>query len=315
MKFCPEMLNEIVESMGNGELIYPHSIIIGDNASGKSELIRRLVEKKIQAGERIYFIDSVNRYFDVLQVSDSDVEILQEAAVVEKRLDPEHFNIVDSFSLYGTETERVEWLYRKYELQVQKLLWEFCQITFVIEHKKERMVKYEEQQEGKLSNGIQALVRIFLELLYVKEAADGKEMLVVIDELDEFLSPSNASKIFPFLLEKFPMIKFIISTHSADLVRTAQTCNLIILQDATYEVVDGEDFDSFGEVKYIFDKVFSNNMNRNGNKNPVEDKLRSLLNKRMMGAWGELEERDLAELKKKGLTNAQKILFKRIEEW
>lgn len=312
MKFCPDMLDEIIRKIRNEELLYPNSLIIGDNASGKSELIRKLVEAKLKSEESIYFIDSVNRYFDVSKIDESSVNVSKETAIVAKRLSLEYFNSTDSFSMYGTDTERVEWIYRKYEEQVQKLLQEFCDISFTVEHKKEKIVKYQEQQEGKLSNGVQALVRIFLEMLYIQEVTENKEILLVIDELDEFLSPSNAANIFPFLSEKFSNMKFVISTHSADLVRTAKECNLIILHSESYEVADANDFDSSGEVKFVFDKVFSN---ENQEQDEIEDILRNLLNNRMMGAWGITEEREFEKLKKAELTNAQKILFKRIEEW
>ena len=63
MKFCPSILDEVATKIRNKNLLHEHSIILGDNASGKSELIRRIVKEKIDKGERVYFIDSVNRYF------------------------------------------------------------------------------------------------------------------------------------------------------------------------------------------------------------------------------------------------------------
>ncbi|MDE6314156.1 MAG: hypothetical protein K2M46_11180 [Lachnospiraceae bacterium] len=301
-----------MKKIRGGQLIYPHSLIIGDNASGKSELIRKLVEEKLQAQERVYFIDSVNRYFDVSKIDESKVEVEKEITIVEKRISLDYFNTTDSFSMYGTDTERIEWIYRKYESQVQELLKDFCNFVFTVEHKKEKLVKYQGQQEGKLSNGVQALVRIFLEMLYLQEIVNDNEVLLVIDELDEFLSPSNAAKIFPFLLEKFPNMKFVISTHSADLVRTAKECNLIILHENNYEMADVSDFESAGEVKYVFDKVFSMEEQE---EDRIENILRKLLNNKMLGAWNSTDETEFQNLKEEQLSNAQKILYKRIEEW
>ena len=312
MKFCPGMLDEIIGKIRNEELRYPNSLIIGDNASGKSELIRKLVEEKLKSEESVYFIDSVNRYFDVSKIDESWVNVLKETAIVAKRLSLEYFNITDSFSMYGTDTERVEWIYRKYEEQVQKLLREFCDISFTVAHKKEKIVKYQEQQEGKLSNGLQALARIFLEMIYIQEVTDHKEILLVIDELDEFLSPSNAEKIFPFLIRNFPKMKFVVSTHSSELIRTAKASNIIILYPDAYEIIDSNDFDSVGEVQMIFEKLFGMNQCQ---ENEAEQKLRRLLNNRMMGAWGKNDEDMLNEINENDLSNAQKILYRRIKEW
>ena len=48
MRFCPDILDEAIEKMEQKTLLHEHSIVIGDNASGKSELIRRFVKRKIQ---------------------------------------------------------------------------------------------------------------------------------------------------------------------------------------------------------------------------------------------------------------------------
>ena len=312
MKFCPDILDETIEKIENKTLLYENNIIIGDNASGKSELIKRMVERKISKGERIYFIDSVNRYFDVSKVDNSLVSIEDEKNIVRKRMGIECFNVVDSFSMYGTATESVEMIYSKYEQQVQEMLRNFCGISFNITFPKEKLVKYNDGLEGKVSNGIQALVRIFVELQYLNSVLEDEQIIVVIDELDEFLSPANAAKIFPFLVNNFSQMKFVISTHSSDIVRTAENCNVIILHRNTYEVIDSNDFDSEGDVQLIFQRLFGE---KEEQKDEIEQKLRILLNNKMMGAWGKNDDMTFDEIKEENLSNAQKILYRRIKEW
>lgn len=312
MKFCPNMLDEAIKKIEEQVLLHEHSIIIGDNASGKSELIRRLVERKFVNGGRVYFIDSVNRYFDVSKIDNSAVNIEKEKNIVTKRMSIECFNTMDSFSMYGTATESIEMIYSKYEQQIQELLNNFCGISFSVTHPREKLVKYNNDVEGKVSNGVQALVRIFAEMLYLKSVQGNEKIIVVIDELDEFLSPSNAAKIFPFLVDNFPQMVFVVSTHSSDLVRTAKDCNIIILYQTTYEVIDSNDFDSAGEVQMVFQRLFGE---QKCPKEGTEQKLRMLLNNKMMGAWGQSDDIIFNEIEEDSLSNAQKILYKRIKEW
>ncbi len=50
MKFGPEILNQIIDKISNEELPYPDSIIIGDNSSGKTLLLKLLIEKRKNVG-------------------------------------------------------------------------------------------------------------------------------------------------------------------------------------------------------------------------------------------------------------------------
>lgn len=313
MKFCPSILDEVATKIRNKNLLHEHSIILGDNASGKSELIRRIVKEKIDKGERVYFIDSVNRYFDVSKIDDLTSSIEIERNIILKRLTNEYFNTKDSFSMYGTETDCIEMFYMRYKNAVQELLKEFNQLTFEVTFPKEKLVRYSEEAEGKLSNGIQALVRIFVELVYLQEVTDSNQIMVVIDEVDEYLSPSNAGKILSFLIMKFPHMQFVVSTHSADLVCSTKNCNLVIIQKDYYEVTDSNDFESMGEVQFMFEKIFSESREQKTVR--IEEQLRRLINNKMMGAWGKKDEETLQEIEESLLTNAQKILYKRIKEW
>lgn len=313
MKFCPSILDEVATKIRNKNLLHEHSIILGDNASGKSELIRRIVKEKIDKGERVYFIDSVNRYFDVSKIDGLTSSIEIERNIILKRLTNEYFNTKDSFSMYGTETDCIEMFYMRYKNAVQELLKEFNQLTFEVTFPKEKLVRYSEEAEGKLSNGIQALVRIFVELVYLQEVTDSNQIMVVIDEVDEYLSPSNAGKILSFLIMKFPDMQFVVSTHSADLVCSTKNCNLVIIQKDYYEVTDSNDFESMGEVQFMFEKIFSESREQKTVR--IEEQLRRLINNKMMGAWGKKDEETLQEIEESLLTNAQKILYKRIKEW
>lgn len=68
MKFGLEMINHIIDKLSDEELPYKDSIIIGDNSSGKTLLLKLFIEK-IKDDRAVYFIDAVNRGFDVKKVS------------------------------------------------------------------------------------------------------------------------------------------------------------------------------------------------------------------------------------------------------
>ena len=90
-------------------------------------------------------------------------------------------------------------IYNSYKDEVQEL---FCELTGdrfeITENSFFGEVDFG-NRKGLLSSGYQAIIRILLELLYYQEMSvmkyNIKEAWVLIDELDEFLSPKYCSKI------------------------------------------------------------------------------------------------------------------------
>lgn len=307
------MLSDIAEQIKNTKLRYKHSIILGDNASGKSEVIRQIVQKGLDEFHNIYYIDSVNRYFNVDKtMEESSAPEFKGDYIVSYRLDPQCFNLKDSFNCFGTFAESVEQIYAVYEEKIQTMLKNFVGTTFYMLRNGLGEVEFE-SGTGKLSSGYQALTRIFLELLYyqdkVIDTLNLVESLVVIDELDEFLSPKNAGIILPFLTECFPKMNFVCSTHSIDLIVGAQNANVIVLYDRSYEVLDSADFLTFSETSLLFRKIFGEKINADSD---AEDVLRKLLNNKIAGVWTDTEERMLHDMEAKELSNSQRLLYRQI---
>ena len=65
MKFCQDMLLETVGLLDSKKLPYPDSILIGENAAGKSEALKRFMK---ETSRMLYFIDAVNRSLDIRAV-------------------------------------------------------------------------------------------------------------------------------------------------------------------------------------------------------------------------------------------------------
>ncbi|MDO4336936.1 MAG: AAA family ATPase [Eubacteriales bacterium] len=312
MAFGAEMISQIVTEICSKELRYEDSILIGDNSTGKSELLRRLI-LELNETEEVYFVDAVNRNFCVKDISRTEKIPPYKESILKTRLDIEHFNLKDSFNCYGTNTERIEIIYTLFEKELQELFYELTGLKFErIPENDMGEVRFPEG-EGVLSSGYQAIVRIILELLYFEKAGrKSSKAWIVIDELDEFLSPRYAGKIWGFLKEKFPHYYFVVTTHSSDLLVGADNANLIALLGDNFEVRDIGDYDSNSSVQMIFEHVFGF---KQESKDDNFSKLQNLLGKKINGVWTEMDEKQLEQINQECLTASQALIYKQIVEW
>lgn len=315
MKFGLEMMNHIIDKMSNEELPYIDSIVIGDNSSGKTLLLKLFIEK-IKNDGSLYFIDAVNRGFDVKKISKINEKPVYKRTILDTRLQEVNFNLIDSFNCFGTLTERVEIIYQLYEKELQDLFYELTGDRFKIQYDDPIGEVDFGNGKGLLSSGYQAIIRILLELLYYQDMDVETNALqyawVIIDELDEYLSPRYSAAILKFLKKIFPWGRWTITTHSCDLVASTNDSNLIILDNGSYEVVDINDYTSISEVQIIFDRVFGNH---GISESETENKLRRLLNNKINGAWGDRDEECLRQIGNGKLTASQQIIVRQIREW
>lgn len=233
---------------------YIDSIVIGDNSSGKTLLLKLFIEK-IKNDGSVYFIDAVNRGFDVKKISKTNKKPAYKKTILDTRLQEVNFNLVDSFNCFGTLTERVEIIYQLYEKEVQDLFYELTNDRFKIHYDDPTGEVDFGNGKGLLSSGYQAIIRILLELLYYQDMEIETNALqyawVIIDELDEYLSPRYSAEILKFLKKTFQWGRWIVTTHSCDLVAATNDSNLIILDKGSYEVVDINDYTSISEVQIM----------------------------------------------------------------
>ena len=162
-----------------------------------------------------------------------------------------------------------------------------------------------------MSSGYQALIRIFMEILYFSDTKS--KGTIVIDEIDEFLSVKNSGKILGFLKNKFPELNFVVTTHSADLIANAEETNLILLYGENFEILDAGDFSSISQVYDIFSVFFE--QKKKNDKEKRDEILRRLFNNKMSGIWNSEDEAELEKMKAEKITKAQKLIVKQIEEW
>ncbi len=315
MRFGKEIMKNIVDKMFEEGLPYTDSVVIGENSSGKTLLLKLFIEKAKNERE-VYFIDAVNRGFDVKKISKTNQKPEYKKAILETRLEETHFNLVDSFNCFGTLTERIEIIYQLYEKEVQDLFYELTNDRFHI--LLDNLVGEVDfgKERGLLSSGYQAIIRILLELLYYQDMVINKKSLqsawIIIDELDEYLSPRYSALILEFLKKKFSWGKWIVTTHSCDLVAYTHDSNLIILENGNCEVIDINDYPSVSEVQIIFERVFGN---QDESESETENILRRLFNNKMNQAWGEKDEECLEQLEKQRLTASQQVIVRQIRGW
>lgn len=290
-------------------------IIIGDNSIGKSELLRKVVEKK---KSDIYYIDSVNRGFNIniLNLSDDTfVYRIKSKEIISERVKEGIYNLTDSFG----KNDHIERIYPLYKKKLKELLSEFLKIDISIKREKleegfgEGEIKVIiDNQNVELSSGYQAIIRIFSEIIFFNDYLKEKGT-IVIDEIDEFLSPKNSSNILNFLINKFPQNNFIVSTHSGDLIANSNNAGIITLAKGTFSVLDSKDFDTLTEVNTLFHQVFQQ---KEENKDKeINDVLHKLYDLKVINKWTDEEENEFEKIQFNLLTPVQQLIYKRIKEW
>ncbi|MCY6483797.1 hypothetical protein OW763_05470 [Clostridium aestuarii] len=311
------MLMEIKNKILNKELKHRNTIIVGDNSSGKSEILKQLLVKQEKG---YYFIDSVNRNFNYEKVSMADDLDQTYKSVVKYRLNENNFNLVDTFDLYKAGIGVIEKVYFNYHEELKVMLKNFLDIDFEITLKKDKIMgekKVLDIKDGieNISSGYQAIIRLFLELIYFENSLGSNIMnpVVVIDEINEFLSTKNEGKILPFLINTFLNMNFVVTTHSADVVASSIDCNIIVLTENNYECLDGNDFSSITDVREIFEKIY--NLSSSNEIEDIEITLRNLLNSKISETWTEIEKERLENIDETILTNSQKLILNQIKSW
>ena len=306
-----EKIDRIVEEILK---IKEDIIIVGDNSSGKSDILKSIIENLPQS--ECYYIDSCNRVFEYKNTLNTGDNLLKTEDILKARLEEENFNLKDSFGTIGN----IERYYSIYKTEFLSLINEFLEKDIIIEEengiKWDKVLKVDGEIYEYLSNGYQAIFRIFLELIYATKVNKNIKT-IIIDEITEFLSAKNEAKILNFLREKFQNIKIIVTTHSEDIISNTPNTRLVIITEIDYEILDGDDFQTNTEIRRVFSNLFFNDKEDKDEKKKIEIEslLRKLYNKKLFGEWTEEDEIEIKKLEALDLTNSQKLLLKNIKEF
>ena len=272
-----EKIDRIVEEILK---IKEDIIIVGDNSSGKSDILKSIIENLPQS--ECYYIDSCNRVFEYKNTLNTGDNLLKTEDILKARLEEENFNLKDSFGTIGN----IERYYSIYKTEFLSLINEFLEKDIIIEEengiKWDKVLKVDGEIYEYLSNGYQAIFRIFLELIYATKVNKNIKT-IIIDEITEFLSAKNEAKILNFLREKFQNIRFIVTTHSEDIISNTPNTRLVIITEIDYEILDGDDFQTNTEIRRVFSNLFFNDKEDKDEKKKIEIEslLRKLYNKKL----------------------------------
>ena len=317
-----DTVNEISETILKGTCERKNYVIVGDNSSGKSDVLREVIRKDVK--RTIYFIDSVNRTYDISKVELKGTSYKHVSfdyhKVLETRLEENNFNIQDTFCVIAG----IELLYAKYSEQIKALLLEFLGVHLEIIQDGGGIVNVEnivhiDGERCSLSNGFQAIIRMISEILYFEEAmaVNGEAQgVVVIDEIDEYLSPRYSSKILEFLKSKFANMTFIVATHSIDLVENVEDIELIVMEKNQYTLYSNEALKDNGIIRNIFARIFfDDRFTQPSSDDSIDNRLRILLNRKIASEWDEKSQNELDEISEGDILPHQKMICKQIKEW
>lgn len=118
-----EKIDEIVERILK---IEEDIIIVGDNSSGKSDILKGIVSN-LPLNE-CYFIDSCNRVFEYNDTLSIEGKVPETQEVLKVRMKDENFNLKDSFGVFGN----IERFYSRYEVEFLNLIKEFLNKDIII---------------------------------------------------------------------------------------------------------------------------------------------------------------------------------------
>lgn len=129
-----------------------------------------------------------------------------------------------------------------------------------------------------LSSGFKAIFNIYANLLMraqiQKIAPEYLKGIAIVDEIDVHLHISLQKKVLPFLIQAFPKIQFIVSTHSPFVI-TSQNTNTAIFDLTTHEFIE-EDLSRYS-YESVIKGLFHVNPISSETKNSIET-LKNLLN-------------------------------------
>ena len=137
------ILTAVTNKIHESSLSHKDTIIIGDNSSGKSEILRNLVNSSFN---KYYFIDAINRTFDSSKIMNKEIILNTKFENISRyRLQENIFNLKDSFDIYGDGTGYVEVIFKEYMEEIKILLKKFIDIDITIEEVNYSMFSSEEK--------------------------------------------------------------------------------------------------------------------------------------------------------------------------
>lgn len=125
---------------------------------------------------------------------------------------------------------------------------------------------------------------------------------LLIDNIETILEYKDILCINDFLESSFQNKNIIATTHNLELVARLQDFNIIYMHKDLYSIYDGNDFNTFNDVKSLVDCEKSN----------IDIILIHLLGLKLSNLWTDVEEDRLYQLQKELLSDTQKLILNQI---
>lgn len=235
---------------------YKHNslVICGENAFGKTTLIRKIIDGLMENDAfDFYYIDPQNRMlYDENNTAAQSLHQMQIRSIVENRIKESNFTIRDVFEGVSPGTAVVyKSIIEKFD-RYQELFEKNLGIDLVLNYEEDGLGLTEILVNGdrelyKLATSEAARMRILFEVDYaVKQGAK----LIIIDELDTYLSDDTTFKFVKMLSENYLNMDFVVSIHSLTLLLQLSGFDGALICDAKKENKE-ENFVRFFDVDSI----------------------------------------------------------------
>jgi len=187
--------------------------------------------------------------------------------MVKKRTDM----LNDKFDGDGKKAIKIEEWFNNFENTLKIL---FNEPSLVLKYYSEKLnfkIEYQDKSFGlnELSDGYSSLLAILTELILRMEAHNVKaydmQGIVLIDEIETHLHVDLQKKILPFLVDFFPKIQFIITTHSPFVLSSFSNAVICDLEKNT--LIQAKDISNYF-ISDIVDAVLGVDLNQDKIDNP-----------------------------------------------
>lgn len=191
--------------------------------------------------------------------------------MVKKRTDM----LNDKFDGDGKKAIKIEEWFNNFENTLKIL---FNEPSLVLKYYSEKLnfkIEYQDKSFGlnELSDGYSSLLAILTELILRMEAHNVKaydmQGIVLIDEIETHLHVDLQKKILPFLVDFFPKIQFIITTHSPFVLSSLSNAVICDLEKNT--LIQAKDISNYF-ISDIVDAVLGVDLNQDKIDNPNMEK-------------------------------------------
>lgn len=265
------IIDLIINAINNNTkfLLYDDMILIGENTSGKSNIIKGVI-KGLKDDKQIYFIDSRNRIIPTKgNIIDDEFSKFKIGSIIECRIKNDNFNKRDVFSDNSGEEVILGELIKNNSKYIQ-LFKEVLNIEMTYEKSIDlvqddvEQIYIDKTNLREISSGVQSKLRILMEVNF---ASENNCKIVFIDEFNNNLDYKASADFFIKLRQKYPNIRFIITSHDIYTLKGVSNADIVKIHKG-FEKIESNiceifDINDLDNLEMIDRKLFSGSTERN----------------------------------------------------